>query len=103
MIKDTLLRELLEEDFCNSLGTSYQPYVWIEEVCDEMIERIGMLLVFLTILNELRMCVMLAEDVIGVVKFHAQVRRTGMQPSESLVDMMCREHYKCSKVNQEEL
>ena len=27
-----------DSNFCNNLGLSYQPYQWVETVCDEMVE-----------------------------------------------------------------
>ncbi len=37
------LKSYLDDNFCNNLGFSYQPYAWIEGICDEMIEdKLGM-------------------------------------------------------------
>jgi hypothetical protein len=38
MAKGKSLHNFLDDGFCANLGYSYQPYNWIESVCDEMIE-----------------------------------------------------------------
>lgn len=45
LAKGASLGKVLEDGFCNGLGSSHQPYGWIEETCEEMVEeRLGNLL-----------------------------------------------------------
>lgn len=38
----TSLKEELDYEFCDRLGYSYQPYAWLEDVCNDMIdEKLG--------------------------------------------------------------
>mmetsp|Transcript_34429 Transcript_34429/g.50042 ORF Transcript_34429/g.50042 Transcript_34429/m.50042 type:complete len:277 (+) Transcript_34429:39-869(+) len=73
------LREFLEDKFCNNLGYNHQPYSWLESTCDEMVEEH-------------------IENILGVVRFHGQVTRTGMTPSQTMPEMLCEELYRCSKI-----
>lgn len=73
---DARLVDTLEDGFCDNMGSNHQPYRWIEDICDEMVEE-------------------KIDDIVGVVAFHAKVARTGFTPSETMSDMMCKEFYKC--------
>ena len=41
-----------------------------------------------------------ADDINDILRFNAQVAATGMNPTETATDMMCKEFYKCKKDNQ---
>lgn len=70
------LKALLQEEYCSNLGFDYQPYGWLEHVCDEMVDD------KINAISE-------------VLDFHKKVRATGMNPSETVADMMCKEFFKC--------
>lgn len=70
--------KLLEDEFCNSLGSNYQPYGWVEAVCDEMVEDH-------------------AKDILDTISFYKQVAATGLTPSETVTEMICRERFACPK------
>ncbi len=85
LLKDkSSLKRVLEEEFCDTLGYKHSSYSLLESVCDEMVE------------DKLK-------DIIDVMKFHDQVARTGLTPSQTFPQMMCSEFYKCDYKHRAEL
>jgi hypothetical protein len=96
--KSMKLKVFLEEEgFCNKLGYNHQPYGWLESTCDEMVEeKIGSINVFFFFC--FCFIFILLDDIIGVIKFHDRIMRTGLTPTETMPDMMCKEFFKCKPI-----
>lgn len=76
--KAVKLRDVLESDFCNSLGYKHNPYSWLESLCDEIVEE-------------------KITAIIEIIQFHDKIARTGLNPSQTMPQMMCEEFYGCKK------
>lgn len=81
LAKGAPLRQILEDDFCSALGGSFQPYGWVQDVCQEIVEDY-------------------AADIVDTIAFHAQVAATGLTPSETLPQMVCRERMRCKAIDE---
>ena len=42
------------------------------------------------------------DDIVDILRFNGQVASTGMTPSETATDMMCKEFFKCKKDSDDE-
>lgn len=62
---------------CRRLGNYHQPYIWLEEYCDEVTEDRG-------------------EQIADILRFREKVARTGMNPTTSVAEDICKElHPQC--------
>lgn len=66
------------EDVCKDLGYFHQPYVWLEEYCDEMMDDHS-------------------DTIVEILKFRDQLSKGGFTPDDSTADYMCSELYQCPK------
>lgn len=45
------------------------------------------------------MFLLILDDIVDILRFSGQVAATGMAPSETATDMMCKEFFKCKQEN----
>lgn len=65
------------EKVCGHLGFYHQPYIWLEEYCDEVMDDY-------------------AEQIGDILRFRERVARTGMRPTTTVAEDICKElHPKC--------
>jgi hypothetical protein len=95
-----------EYSFCDTLGYNHSPYVWLESVCEEMLDnRLGeyscAMVVAIDVpdlpilLTATPSAIPTAESILEVVAFHEQVANTGFTPDQTMPQMMCEEFYGC--------
>jgi hypothetical protein len=101
------------DNFCPNLGFNHQPYMFLESVCDEMVEeRLGRYYTSCTLCNVpvptysciisnhrpcvLRFAYIPIDDILDALKFRDKVLSTGLTPDESFADSLCKELYSCS-------
>lgn len=69
------------EKVCSKLGHYHQPYIWLEEYCDETVDDH-------------------AEQIADILRFRERVAKTGMNPTTSVSEDICKElHPKCYDKN----
>jgi hypothetical protein len=66
----------LLNSLCQSLGYGHQPYTWLEEICDEMVDEH---------LSEMG----------DILKMRDQLSVSGMIPKQTLSEKMCGEIFSC--------
>jgi hypothetical protein len=119
------------EDVCSRVGYNHQPYIWLETVCEEIIdEKLGrdnytfmcpanqlimlsMIVLLYSILNSpyrlhihtrIFWCLVVchADDIVGATKFREKLLKGGFNPDQSYPDAVCDELYKCSSKKETE-
>lgn len=72
------INQQLIESLCQSLGFNHQPYTWLEEICDEMIDE-----------N--------MKEILNIVNMRDQLASTKVNPKQTLADRVCEEIYSCDE------
>lgn len=75
------INEQLLESLCNSIGFNHQPYSWLENTCDIMLEEHY-------------------DDILDIVTLRDKFLLSKMKPKDTLADKVCSKIFDCKSDNE---